>query len=203
MQQTQFYLASMSPRRRELLEQIGVHPTVIKVDVDETPLPHEAPDAYVLRLAQDKAEAGKEATNAMAKLPVLAADTAVVVDGTILGKPRNRDDALEMIQQLSGRSHQVLTGIALYDNSCECRLSSSTVTFRTVSQAEAQAYWDTGEPVDKAGGYAIQGVAALFISHLDGSFSGVMGLPLYETSQLLQRAGMCLLNSKTENGRFK
>lgn len=198
MQQAQIYLASRSPRRRELLEQIGVHPTVVQVNVDETPRLGESPESYVLRLAQEKAQAGKDVIKQRPLLPLLAADTAVVVERQILGKPRDRADALEMLQLLSGRSHQVLTGIALYADTCESRLSTSTVTFRTIAPDEAKAYWATTEPVDKAGGYAIQGVAALFISQLEGSFSGVMGLPLFETGELLRHGGIRLLDRSNQ-----
>lgn len=187
------YLASASPRRRELLAQIGVHPSVIRVAVDETPKPGEPADQYVLRLAREKATAGHQAIDSAGDGIVLAADTAVVVDGEILGKPVDREDALQMMQRLSGRSHQVMTGVALHHGTCRCQISCSRVTFRDVSPAEAEAYWASQEPIDKAGGYAIQGIGALFISHLEGSFSGVMGLPLYETSQLLQQAGVALL----------
>jgi septum formation protein len=193
--QPQIYLASRSPRRSELLSQIGViHETVI-AEVDETPRPNEAPAEYVLRLALEKAEAGRSATTGAPALPVLAADTAVVVEDEILGKPADRDQALEMMAQLSGRSHKVLTGVALAAERMDSRLSVSRVTFRSVSTAEAGAYWQSGEPCDKAGGYGIQGLGALFISHLEGSFSGVMGLPLFETAELLQGAGIKLLDS--------
>ncbi|MES9903654.1 MAG: Maf family protein [Sedimenticola sp.] len=200
MTSPQIYLASRSPRRRELLTQIGVSHQVVSVDVDETVLPDEAAAAYTVRLALAKADAGVAAIAGKAPLPVLGADTAVVVDGRILGKPSSCDEALEMIARLSGRSHKVLTGVALAGavSGSECRqslLSVSSVTFRDVSRDEALAYWRSGEPADKAGGYGIQGLGALFITHLEGSFSGVMGLPLYETGALLGNAGIKIMGT--------
>jgi septum formation protein len=194
--QPQIYLASRSPRRSELLSQIGVIHEAVIAEVDETPQPGEAPAEYVLRLALEKAAAGRSAAAGAPALPVLAADTAVVVEDEILGKPSNRDQALGMMAQLSGRSHKVLTGVALATEEMNSRLSVSRVTFRSVSTAEANAYWQSGEPSDKAGGYGIQGLGALFISHLEGSFSGVMGLPLFETAELLRAAGIKLLDSE-------
>jgi len=181
-------LASVSPRRRELLGQIGVAHRVSAADIDETAHPGEAPADYVVRMACAKARAVSERG---AQLPVLAADTIVVIDGLILGKPRDRADALAMLGRLSGRTHQVLTAVALATaGGVTFRVSLSEVRMRTVSPAECAAYWESGEPRDKAGGYAIQGRGALFIEHLSGSFSGVMGLPLYETGQLLAAAGI-------------
>ncbi len=183
----QIYLASQSPRRRELLAQIGIYPKVVTVGIDECPHPNEAPAEYVIRLALEKANTAHSALNEDEMLPVLAADTSVVIDNKILGKPANCDHALAMMQQLSGRTHQVLTGVALVDNKkIRSRLSVSHVTFRLVNEGEALAYWNSGEPQDKAGGYAIQGTGALFISRLEGSYSGVMGLPLFETAELLR-----------------
>jgi septum formation protein len=183
------YLASRSPRRRELLQQIGVAFRVIDAAVDETALKLEAPIAYVSRLAAAKADAGWQCSRDVAKAPVLAADTAVVLDGSIMGKPRDRDDALDMLERLSGRSHEVLTAVALRaGTSLNIMVSRSVVTLRSIDAAEAGAYWETGEPRDKAGGYAIQGRAAVFVSDLCGSYSGVMGLPLFETAELLRSA---------------
>ncbi len=179
----------MSPRRSELLRQIGVVHSIIKVDVDETPYKGEQPKEYVTRLAREKALAGQSQLEKRSGL-VLAADTTVVVDDQILGKPSGRGEALEMIQLLSNRSHWVFSGVALAGDGIESMISASMVTFRDVSIDEARAYWESGEPVDKAGGYGIQGLGALFISKIDGSFSGVMGLPLYETAQLLTQAGI-------------
>jgi septum formation protein len=184
-------LASLSPRRRELLQQIGVQYRQIPVKVDEVPRPGEAAAEYVIRLALLKATVGRRTEGPDA--PVLAADTAVVLGGKILGKPRDQTQALEMMQQLSGRTHEVLTGIALDYGQQECRLNVSRVSFRRITRQEAIAYWLSGEPADKAGGYAIQGRGALFISHLEGSYSGVMGLPLFETAELLRDAGVKLL----------
>ena len=183
------YLASGSPRRRDLLLQIGVAFRVIRPQVDETPMAGESAPAYVTRLATAKAEAGWPLRAAL-DAPVLAADTAVVLDGDILGKPADRRDAESMLRRLSGRSHEVLTAVSLKTPTrLASRLSRSQVTFRALSPAEIRAYWDTGEPGDKAGGYAVQGMAALFIAHLEGSFSGVMGLPLFETAELLRESG--------------
>ncbi|MEJ2686314.1 MAG: Maf family protein [Gammaproteobacteria bacterium] len=188
------YLASASPRRRELLAQIGVPTQRLVVDVDETLAPGETPERYVSRLALDKARAGWRASQRGAHAPVLGADTVVVLDGQVLGKPRDRDDGLAMLSGLSGRSHRVLSGVALVQGSREAvTVSVSTVTFRTLSEGERRAYWESGEPSDKAGAYAIQGMGAAFVSYLEGSYSGVMGLPLYETAQLLAGFGYELI----------
>jgi len=184
------YLASQSPRRRKLLEQIGICHQLVPAPVDETPYPGEAPAEYVIRLALAKADAGWLAIGQRPSRPVLAADTAVVVDDKILGKPIGQEMALAMLQRLSGRSHKVLTGVALVQGKRYSRLSVSRVTFRRISTQEAQAYWASGEPADKAGGYAIQGKGALFVTRLEGSYSGVMGLPLLETGELLAKAGI-------------
>jgi septum formation protein len=184
------HLASQSPRRRELLAQIGVRHDVIAVEVDETPRAGEAPAEYVLRLALAKARAGHRLRP---DRPVLGADTAVVQDDRILGKPLDRQDAAAMLAQLSGREHRVLTAVALVGDREETRLSVSRVRFRPIDAAEAAAYWETGEPADKAGGYAVQGLGALFVESIGGSYSGVMGLPLFETGELLRRAGIAPL----------
>ncbi|MFI4889897.1 MAG: Maf family protein [Steroidobacterales bacterium] len=187
------YLASASPRRRELLHQIGVPFRPIGVVVDEAALPaEEAPD-YVVRLAVAKASAGWQvAAGACGPLaPVLGADTAVVLDGRILGKPKDRDDAVRMVGELSGRTHAVLTAVALCDAAgAVWRLSRSEVRFRDIDPSECAAYADSGEPLDKAGGYAIQGFGAVFVELLAGSYSGVMGLPIFETAALLRAAGV-------------
>ncbi len=181
-------LASVSPRRRELLDQIGVPHIVVAADIDETALAGEAPRDYVLRMARQKALTVRERGE---HLPVLAADTTVVLDDVIYGKPRDRDDGLAMLTRLSGRTHEVLTAVAIADSrEVTLRLSVSAVRFRTLSSQECAAYWETGEPHDKAGGYAVQGVAAVFIESLSGSYSGVMGLPLFETAELLCAAGV-------------
>ena len=185
------YLASGSPRRRDLLQQIGVPFKVIRVDLDETVGPGEAPLAYVSRLAAAKADAGWLHSCDQAEVPVLAADTAVVLDGRILGKPKDMHDAMRMLRDLSGRTHEVLTAIALRTSAgSRATVSRSSVTFRSIDAEEARAYWETGEPLDKAGAYAIQGYAAIFIADVKGSYSGVMGLPLFETAQLLTAAGV-------------
>ena len=184
-------LASGSPRRRELLQQIGVPFRVVGTAVDEAVRAGEAPAAYVERLAADKADAGWARSRDEADVPVLAADTAVVLGGKVLGKPADRQDAERMLRQLSGRTHEVFTAIALLTaGGLESRISRSEVTFRNLADEEIQDYWETGEPADKAGAYAIQGRAAVFIADLRGSYSGVMGLPLFETAELLSKAGV-------------
>jgi septum formation protein len=198
MSQDFVYLASGSPRRRELLQQIGVAFRVVGMTVDEAVLPGEVPLGYVARLAAAKAEAGWDRSRDAHEVPVLAADTAVVLDGRILGKPADREDAEGMLRQLSGRTHEVLTAIALRTaQGVQSRISRSEVTFRSIGAAEARAYWETGEPSDKAGAYAIQGCGAIFIAELRGSYSGVMGLPLFETAELLQKAGVSHWHSRT------
>ncbi|WP_349615997.1 Maf family protein [Azotobacter salinestris] len=185
------YLASGSPRRRELLMQIGVPFVPLAVAIDETPAPDETPAAYVERLARDKAAAGLASLAGDRQAVVLGADTTVVLDGRILGKPRDRAEALAMLQALGGRGHEVLTAVALASAACcEARVVRSRVAFRPLAAAEVEAYWATGEPRDKAGGYAIQGLAAVFVSHLEGSYSAVVGLPLCETAQLLAEFGI-------------
>jgi septum formation protein len=181
-------LASISPRRRELLAQIGVSHMVAGADIDETAVPGEPPRAYVARLAREKALAIRRTGQ---QLPVLAADTTVVVDGQIFGKPRDRAHAIDMLGRLGGRTHEVLTAVALaHSQGVSERLSANTVRFRKISPQECAAYWETGEPRDKAGGYAIQGLGAVFVEALNGSYSAVMGLPLFETGELLQAAGI-------------
>lgn len=186
-------LASRSPRRRELLHQIGVDFDVIDVDVDEQRGPQESTEAFVVRVALDKARAGRSALPAGSPMPVLGADTAVVIDDEVLGKPRDGADAARMLSLLSGRTHRVLTAVALVAGRETVCVSTSKVTFRTLGDAECAAYWASGEPADKAGAYAIQGLAAVFISRLEGSYSGVMGLPLYETATLLQESGITVI----------
>lgn len=184
------HLASRSPRRRELLAQIGVSHALLDVEIDERPRPDEPPEEYVLRLALEKARAGWARLDPARRAPVLGADTAVVLDGAILGKPRDRDDALAMLARLSGRTHRVLTGMALVSEREQSRLSVSHVTFRPTSAREREEYWASGEPADKAGGYAIQGRAAVFVERLEGSYSGVMGLSLYDVAQMLEESGV-------------
>lgn len=182
------FLASRSPRRRELLDQIAVRYQVVDVDIDESTRANESAQDYVLRVARDKAKQAHKTLPANAL--VLAADTCVVLEGNILGKPEDADHALRMLRSLAGKTHQVLTGVALSATRCETCISSSSVRLRAASDDELRAYIATGEPLDKAGAYAIQGRAAVFIEHLQGSYSGVMGLPLFEVAGLLANFGL-------------
>lgn len=193
------YLASGSPRRRELLTQVGVQFSAISADIDETPLPDESPSAYVERLARGKAEAGRRSVVSDQPFCVLGADTAVVLDGKILGKPMDEADACAMLMMLSGNEHEVLTAIAVLEGErCESRVVRSRVHFRTISRNEAAAYWASGEPRDKAGGYGIQGLGAVFVAGLEGSYSAVVGLPLCETCEVLGHFGIpCWQNLNT------
>ena len=187
------YLASASPRRRELLTQLGVDCRVVPAAVDESRKPEETPDRYVTRLAQDKAAASRLTLGKVPEL-VIGADTAVVIDDRILGKPRDGKEAEAMLMALSGRCHEVVTGVAVIGpDDRQVRLSRSRVCFRALSPEEIRAYWATGEPADKAGAYAIQGLGAMFVASLEGSYTGVVGLPLYETAQLLTTFGYGLL----------
>jgi len=187
----QLFLASGSPRRRELLTQIGLPFSTISADIDETPFNHESPSAYVERLARGKAEAGRGAVVSDAAFCVLGADTAVVLNGKILGKPVDEADACAMLMMLAGREHEVLTAIAVLDGErCESRVVRSLVRFRPIDPDEAAAYWASGEPRDKAGGYGIQGLGAVFVAGLNGSYSAVVGLPLCETAELLGHFGI-------------
>jgi septum formation protein len=182
-------LASASPRRRELLAQIGIEFAVLAVEADETPRPGEAPEDYVRRVAAEKSGLAQRASGL--SLPVLGADTEVVLDGEVFGKPRDFGHAREMLARLSGREHEVLSAVSLRQGGRHWQvLSRSAVTFRLLSEAEIAAYWATGEPRGKAGAYAIQGLGAVFVERLEGSFSGVMGLPLFETAGVLKEAGI-------------
>ena len=187
-------LASASPRRYELLTQIGVPCLVETADVDESPLADETPEALVLRLAQQKAQAVWQrlaATPDGLHLPVLGADTLGLLDGELLLKPRDFADAQALLRRMSGRWHTIFTAVALVTaTGTSVVLNRNAVKFRSVSDAEILAYWRTGEPCDKAGAYAIQGRGAVFVERLEGSYSGVMGLPLFETAQLLAAAGI-------------
>jgi len=182
-------LASQSPRRAELLSQMDIDFRMEPAQVDETVHADERAADYVERVALAKAEV---VHHRFPEFPVLGSDTAVVFNQTILGKPRDRQDAIAMLLSLSGRPHEVLTGVALTtaDDATQYRLSVSRVIFRDISEQEADAYWTTGEPADKAGGYAVQGLAAAFIERIEGSYSGIMGLPLFETMQLLGTIGV-------------
>jgi len=194
------YLASRSPRRRELLSQIGVRFQVLMfrdkpetdAELDEAVLQGESPRLYVERVARAKAQAGWQRLEQrhLPRAAVLAADTTVAVDDRILGKPADRRAAAAMLAELSGRRHEVLSAIALkYESQFECAVSVSEVEFKVLSAEDIRQYVATGECDDKAGAYAIQGRAAQFVATLRGSFSGVMGLPLYETAQMLERMG--------------
>ena len=192
--QPRLLLASGSPRRRELLEQIGVAHRAMPVDIDEATRAGELPEDFVRRLALEKAQAGwaRDASD----LPVLGSDTVVVHDGHIMGKPGDRDDGIAMLARLAGQTHRVLTAVAMVEGERrEVRLSESLVSFRPMAEAELVAYWETGEPADKAGAYAIQGLGAVFIERLEGSFSGVMGLPVFETAALLAEFDIDVLRS--------
>jgi len=194
------YLASGSPRRRELLTQIGVPFITLSASIDETPLPAEAASGYVERLALEKARAGLASLERTDAAVVLGADTAVVVDGRILGKPVDRADALAMLDALSGREHEVLTAVALVSVAREdAHVVTSRVRMRALAPGEAQAYWETGEPQDKAGSYAIQGLAGVFVTQLEGSYSAVVGLPLCETAQMLDAFGISCWQSLSVN----
>ena len=198
------YLASRSPRRRELLKQIGVNFESLLVredrrrgaDVDETPLPDESAGVYALRIARSKATTAVQqiVQRGLPQRPVLAADTTVVHEEVILGKPRDAEDAARMLRALSGREHTVLTAVAVAARGeLEAQVSVSRVRFRELTDAEIRRYVATGEPLDKAGAYAIQGRAAAFVSHIEGSYSGIMGLPLAETAELLRRFNVQVL----------
>ena len=189
-------LASASPRRKELLEQIGVEFSLHPVDTDESMRPGETVSAHVRRLALEKARAGYEQTPAQGgDRAVLGADTVVDVDGEVLGKPESRRQAAAFLARLSGRKHRVHTAVALVTRDGErVEISSSEVEFTKLTEQQIDAYVETGEPLDKAGAYAIQGIAGQFVVNLNGSYSGVMGLPLFETAELFSAAGItCLI----------
>ena len=207
-------LASASPRRSELLRQIAVRFTILAADLDETRLVDESPEDYVARLALEKARAGYSLQDGRSvkdgnggkngnssddrTLPSLGADTIVVCEGKVFGKPRDQADAATMLMALSGRVHTVMTAVAVSQGPCSSsRLTKTLVRFRTISQSECQTYWQTGEPQGKAGGYAIQGLGAVFVDHLEGSYSGVVGLPLSETAEILGEFGIPLWTSES------
>jgi len=184
------YLASASPRRSLLLDQIGVLHRVAPVDIDETRRERESPADYVSRLAVEKATTLWNRLADRDRIPVLGSDTTVALGEEIFGKPEHRDEGIAMLRRLSARTHRVFTAVALYSlQGCEVRLSISEVTFGTLSDADCDAYWRSGEPLGKAGGYAVQGRAAAFITRIAGSYSGIMGLPLCETAELLKKIG--------------
>jgi len=190
MSDIQLYLASKSPQRHQLLAQLGIHCCAVSVEIDESCIGSESPRYYVERLSLTKARAGwQEVANEA--VPVLGADTCIVIGNQIFGKPNDEQHGLWMLAQLSGVTHHVYTGVAIIKGEHEqvC-INTSLVSFRTLSAKERLDYWRSGEPCGKAGGYAIQGKAAMFINRLEGSYSGVMGLPLYETAQLLTNFGV-------------
>ena len=181
-------LASASPRRAELLQQIGLTFEVCAADIDETPQACELPRDYVLRMAKEKALA---IAPRFPQAVVIASDTSVVVDGTVLGKPVDEEDASRMLQLLSGRSHQVMTSVCVYSAEyTDLVVNETDVWFKPLSTSEIEAYWRSGEPADKAGAYAIQGLGAMFVERIDGSYSGVMGLPLFDVARMLHDAGV-------------
>jgi len=190
---SELLLASTSPRRREILSALRLNFGVCHVDIDETPLPGELAEAMVLRLAAAKVEAADKGSTTL----VLGADTAVVVEDQILGKPVDEADCLAMLELLSDRAHRVVTGVALHAaGGTTTTVSTTDVYFREISRDEALAYWHSGEPCDKAGAYAIQGLGGAFVTRIDGSYSGVVGLPVFETLQLLSAAGLTVLASE-------
>ena len=184
------YLASRSPRRAELLHQVGVEFLVHDIDIDESRLPAESPAEYVCRMASSKARiAAEEIAGRQESCVVLAADTTIAIDNDIIGKPADRNQCRCILRQLSARQHLVLTAVALAaQGDIAVRLTRNRVSFRSLSAQEIASYCATAEPMDKAGAYAIQGKAAMFIDHLEGSYSAVMGLPLFETAELLRNA---------------
>jgi septum formation protein len=185
------HLASRSPRRSELLARLGLDFGVLDIDIPEQRQPGEAPDDYGRRVAREKAGAGLLRVMAVPGAVVLGADTEVVLDDDVFGKPTDDADAATMLRRLSGRTHRVITAVSLDSASRELQATSiSEVTFAPLTEDEIVAYVASGEPRGKAGAYAIQGRAQVFISHLSGSYSGVMGLPLHETATMLRAFGM-------------
>ncbi|MBT8084954.1 MAG: septum formation inhibitor Maf [Woeseia sp.] len=189
------HLASASPRRRAILDALGLRFSYAGTDIDESISCGESAENLVARLALTKARAARDARP---DAVILGADTVVAFGDRILGKPESKEDALDMLATLSGETHDVLTAVVALRGDCEQRaVSRSLVSFRQVEPAEASAYWESGEPLDKAGGYAIQGLAAVFIEELRGSYSGVMGMPIFETAQLLSKFGIEILTNNT------
>jgi len=192
------HLASSSPRRHEILTAMGLRFTAAGVDIDETRHDGEQVADMVVRLAIAKAAAARE--NADPSLPIIGADTAVAIGDQVLGKPGSEDEAVQMLASLSGRTHTVLTGVALdYAGVVRTATSLTEVRFREISPDEAQSYWQSGEPLDKAGAYAVQGIAGIFVEELSGSYSGVVGLPVFETAALLADAGLEVLGRHPEH----
>jgi septum formation protein len=192
MNRPDLHLASASPRRREILTAMGLSFTFSAADIDESAVAGESMSAMVLRLAAAKASAVY--ASAEYAIPVLGADTLVVLDDQAFGKPRSREDALHMLSRLSGRTHLVLTGVAVITGSgLTTAISQTSVQFREIDPDEAAAYWQSGEPAGKAGSYAVQGRGGIFVKSIEGSYSGVVGLPVFETANLLHAAGLSLL----------
>lgn len=190
-------LASASPRRFELLQQIGISPIIHPVDLDETSMPGEAVTDLVARLAREKAQQGAEETDG--KYPVLGSDTVGLLDGKVLLKPVDYIDAESMLLAMSNRWHEIHTAVALiHQGKCFETTAISRVKFRQLSHQEIAEYWQTGEPQDKAGAYAVQGLAAVFIERIEGTYSGIMGLPLFETAQLIREAGLSYAHSTSQ-----
>lgn len=190
----QVVLASSSPRRAALLAQLGIGFVVIEPHVEEVPKVGETPLQYAARVAEDKA---RRVASKVPELPVLAADTVVVCDGRVLGKPRSREDGLAMLELLSGRQHRVITAVTVgRGGDFRTRVAETLVDFRRLTTKEREDYWETGEPQDKAGGYGIQGLGAIFVTAIAGSYSGVVGLPLAETAQLLREFGIDCLKAE-------
>ncbi|MEM9172774.1 MAG: Maf family protein [Pseudomonadota bacterium] len=193
---TGLILASGSPRRRSLLQALGLSIQVVHPDIDETQQAEESVIEYVTRMALEKASAGRALTDS--PLPLVAGDTVVALGEQVFGKPVDRDDAVRMLVELGGRTHSVHTSVAVdYDCNVACSVVSSAVTFMRISEATAAAYWDSGEPADKAGAYGIQGLGARFVEHLAGSYSAVMGLPVHETANLLSDCGIEIFGQAT------
>ncbi len=195
----QFYLASRSPRRRTLIEQLGISYQTISVEVDEAPHPGEQPLDFVSRLASEKATSGRKQVEDQADAVVVGADTCIVLNGEIIGKPVDKAMCVDLLKRYSGTTHEVLTGVAVVGPEggipgaagvTQVRVNVTKVTFRSITDRECEEYWATGEPEGKAGGYAIQGKAAVFIEKIEGSYSGVMGLPLFELSELIKGFGI-------------
>lgn len=185
------YLASASPRRKAILDQLGIGCEILPQHIDETRLPGENPGSWVCRLAENKAEKALGSVPSTSDAVILGADTTVVLGEEVFEKPADRQDAHRILSALSGRTHHVLTAVALAAaGNTQVLLSDSQVTFRTMSEREISCYWDTGEPADKAGAYGIQGLGALFIREIKGSYSGIMGLPVMETATLLATVGI-------------
>lgn len=196
-------LASKSPRRQELLKQIGIDYEVINTDIDEAVLPNEMPMHYVIRIAREKALAAQSILGQSVH-PILTADTTVTINGQLLGKPNDRDDFQQMMTLLSGNTHHVLTAIALhFQGMTLTKLSTSSVTFAKLPLSFIDHCWQTGEPCDKAGGYAIQGLMAQYIQRIDGSYSGIMGLPLFELTEALHEIGYNLHNLSSKQSLNK